>query len=101
MIVKDDKSLLHCFLRGDEKAFIAIYDRYWDALFLSCYRRTKDKAASEGLVQNLFLELWLKRDTLQIDQVENYLFSSIRHATIEFLNKQMGTGKYLEFQKSH
>lgn len=100
MIFKDDKSLLHCFLRGDEKGFIAIYDRYWDALFLSCYRRIKEKAAAEELVQTLFLELWQKRHTLQIGQVENYLFSSLRQSTIDFLNKKMVAGKYLEFQNS-
>jgi RNA polymerase sigma-70 factor (family 1) len=95
----NDKILLHRFLQGDEKAFIEIYDRYWYKLFLSSYRRIKDKAAAEELVQELFLKLWKKRGTINIDQLENYLFSSIRNATIDFLNKQMVADKYLEYYK--
>src|SRR5690606_21551529 len=96
---RDDNDLLRRFLEGDEKAFVKIYDRYWYKLFLSSYRRIKDKAVAEELVQNLFLKLWEKRGNLSIDQLEHYLFSSIRNATIDFLNKQMVAGKYLEYQK--
>ena len=96
----DAKVLLQRFLQGDAQAFIAIYDRYWYKLYLSSYRRTKDKAVAEELVQNLFLKLWEKRSTLEIGQLENYLFSSIRNATIDFLNKQMVANKYLEHQKT-
>lgn len=95
----NDKILLHRFLQGDEQAFIETYDRYWYKLFLSSYRRTKNKAVAEEIVQNLFLKLWEKRGTLAIGQLENYLFSSVRNATIDFLNKQMVAGKYLEHQK--
>ena len=97
----DDKILLHRFLQGDEQAFIETYDRYWYKLFLSSYRRTRNKAVAEEIVQNLFLKLWEKRGTLAIGQLENYLFSSIRNATIDFLNKQMVADKYLEYQKVH
>ena len=95
----NDKDLRDRFLKGDESAFIEIYDRYWYKLFLLSYRRIKDKPAAEGLVQELFLNLWRKRSILKIDQMENYLFSSIRNATIDFLNKQIVKGKYLEYHK--
>ncbi|MEX1238249.1 MAG: sigma-70 family RNA polymerase sigma factor [Cyclobacteriaceae bacterium] len=95
----DDKILLHRLLQGDEQAFIETYGRYWYKLFLSSYRRTRNKAVAEEIVQNLFLKLWEKRGTLAIGRLENYLFSSIRNATIDFLNKQMVADKYLEHQK--
>jgi RNA polymerase sigma-70 factor (ECF subfamily) len=95
----ENDNLLNRFLQGDEHAFIEIYDRYWYRLFLSAYRRIRDKADAEELVQNLFLKLWEKRSILHIDHLENYLFSAIRHQTIDFLNKQMVADKYLEYQK--
>jgi RNA polymerase sigma-70 factor (family 1) len=95
----DDKIFLHRFLEGDEQAFTETYDRYWYKLYLSSYRRTRNKAAAEEIVQNLFLKLWEKRGTLAIGKLENYLFSSVRNATIDFLNKQMVADKYLEHQK--
>src|SRR5688500_7179146 len=97
----DDKVLLHRFLQGDEQAFVETYDRYWYKLFLSSYRRTRNKDVAEEIVQNLFLKLWEKRGTLAIGQLENYLFSSVRNATIDFLNKQMVADKYLEHQKTY
>ena len=97
----DDKVLLHRFLQGDEQACVETYDRYWYKLFLSSYRRTRNKTASEEIVQNLFLKLWEKRGMLAIGQLENYLFSCIRNATIDFLNRQMVAGKYLEYQKAY
>lgn len=97
----NDKVLLHRFLEGDERAFIEIYDRYWYKLFLSSYRRIRSKSAAEELVQNLFLKLWEKRGTLTINQLENYLFSAIRNATIDYLNKQMVADKYVEHYKTY
>lgn len=94
-----DKTLLQRFLQSDESAFIEIYDLYWYKLFLSSYRRTKNKAVAEEIVQELFLRLWQKRGRLDIQQLDNYLFSSIRHATIDFLNKEMVAGRYIEYQK--
>lgn len=94
-----DKTLLQRFLQSDESAFIEIYDLYWYKLFLSSYRRTKNKAVAEEIVQEFFLRLWQKRGRLDIQQLDNYLFSSIRHATIDFLNKEMVAGRYIEYQK--
>lgn len=54
---------------------------------------------AEELVQELFLKLWRKRDVLRIEQLERYLFSSIRHATIDYLNRQMVADKYRTYQE--
>ena len=95
----NDNSLSDLFLQGDEKAFIEVYDRYWYKLFLSSYRRTKNKDVAKELVQDLFLKLWEKRCSLSIVQLENYLFSSIRNATIDYLNKQIVNDKYVTYHK--
>lgn len=96
-----DESLLQRLLQGEEKAFVRIYDRYWYPLCLSCYRRVKDKAVAEELVQQLFLTLWQKREFLKINQLENYLFSSIRNATIDHLNRQIVANKCVEYKRAH
>lgn len=97
--LENDRFFLDRWGHDDERAFIEIYDHYWYKLFRSAYRRIKDKSVAEELVQNLFLKLWEKRGTLTIDQLENYLFSSIRNATIDFLSKKMVADRYLDYQK--
>lgn len=94
-----DSDLSVRFLEGDREAFIEIYDRYWYKLFLSSYGKVKNKAVAEELVQSLFMKLWEKRGCLRIDDLEKYLFSSMRNATIDFLNSQMVANKYLNYQK--
>lgn len=94
-----DKTLADRFLRGDRKAFVEVYDRYWYKLFLSSYRRIRNKAVAEELVQDLFVRLWEKRGMLHVDQLENYLFSSIRNATIDYLNRQIVSEKYVAYYK--
>jgi RNA polymerase sigma-70 factor (ECF subfamily) len=91
----NDKTLADRFVEGDESAFIEVYNRYWDRLFLSAYRRTKNEQVAEELVQDLFLKLWEKRSTFGIVQLENYLYSSIRNATIDYLNREILKGKYI------
>ena len=96
----DDKILLHRFLQGDEQAFVETYDRYWYKLFLSSYRRTRDKTVSEEIVQNLFLKLWEKRHTLKPHNVGSYLFVAIRNSVIDHIHSGLVANKYLEFYKT-
>lgn len=95
----NNKNASDLLLKDGQISFTDVYNRYWYKLFLSCYRRVKDKAVAEELVQELFLKLCEKHDTIHIDRIENYLFSSIRNATIDYLKKQMVADKYLAYQK--
>jgi RNA polymerase sigma-70 factor (ECF subfamily) len=47
---------------------------------------TRDSETSRELVQDLFLELWEKRDTIRIKgSIKTYLYSSIYHRALNFL----------------
>ncbi len=81
---------------GDQGAFEYIYKTYWYKIFLVAYRKTKSKETAEELVQELFLNLWKKREYLEILQLENYLFSSIKYSIFAFYSSQSLENKYLE-----
>jgi RNA polymerase sigma-70 factor (family 1) len=95
----NDNDLLEAFQKGEKEAFIVIYERFWNRIFLIAYRSTKNREVSEDLVQNLFLKLWDKRDLLHIQQIEAYLHSSIRNSAIDYIHSQVVRNKYLDYLK--
>ena len=75
-----DKVLLDRLSGGDEGALNDIYLLYWEGLFLSAFNVLKDKAACEDILQDLFLQLWQKRDRIQINSsLSAYLYTAVRY----------------------
>lgn len=94
---QNDEELLEALRNGDENAFNEIYERFWYRIFLAAYQRLRKKELAQEMVQNLFLKLWEKRASLQIRQLEHYLFASIRHAIIDHINAQLVVNNYREY----
>jgi RNA polymerase sigma-70 factor (family 1) len=77
-----DEILARLLRTSDEQAFQEIYRRYWQRLYGLALRKTSQPVSAEEVVQELFLTLWDKRETLLIQHLEKYLFSAIKHAVI-------------------
>lgn len=88
----NDLSLLARLAHSDESALTEIYKQYWQQLFISAYNVLKDKAACEDILQNLFLSLWLRKETLQIHtSLSAYLHTAVRYQVFRHLK----TGKVI------
>ncbi|MBO0360075.1 RNA polymerase sigma-70 factor [Hymenobacter sp. BT186] len=83
-----DAALVDALQADEEKAFAEIYQRYCYRLFTVAYRKLKSRPAAEELVQDLFADLWSRRSTNQIQQLENYLFTAIRYRIINYIKSQ-------------
>lgn len=70
----------------DIKNFELLFKSNYKQLFVVSYRITKNKSASEDIIQELFLYLWetkkFKTDKLTF---ENYLFKSIYNRSLNYL----------------
>jgi RNA polymerase sigma-70 factor (family 1) len=76
----DEKELLSRLADGDQGALTSIYQQYWQPLFISAYNIIKDKNACEDIVQEIFIQLWLKRESLQIrESLKSYLHAATRY----------------------
>lgn len=75
------------FLRSDpEKAFNIIYDQYYEKLCLSSYKILLDKSAAEDIVQEVILELWNKRDILEVNiSLFAYLKRAVYNRSLNFI----------------
>lgn len=69
-ILPGEKDLFFRLSKGDEKAFEDIFHHYNQFLFPFILSKTKSNEFAEEIVQDIFIKLWDKRETLT--EVENY-----------------------------
>ncbi len=76
-------------LRGGEAdALTAIYHLYAEKMLSSAYNLLKDRAACEDIIQETFLSLWQKRESLEITtSLEGWLFTATRYQVFKVIRK--------------
>jgi len=74
-----DTELRSLLKADDEKAFEEIYQRYWQKLYQSAWKRLKDHELSKDIVQDVFVYFWTRRTTLTIDNIEAWLKTAVKY----------------------
>jgi RNA polymerase sigma-70 factor (ECF subfamily) len=54
----DDTELISEVVNGDQRAFLALYDRYSSRVYTLALRMMRDQMMAEEVVQDTFLKLW-------------------------------------------
>ena len=94
---KDDKSLASELARGNEKAFEIIFNKYYQALCVFSKQFLKDDELAEETVQDIFVNIWVKRFSLSIEtSLEHYLFRSVRNHCFNELQHQKIKNRYAQ-----
>ncbi|GGF06386.1 RNA polymerase sigma factor [Hymenobacter cavernae] len=83
-----DAALLGALRADDEGAFAEIYKRYSYRLFTVAYQKLGSREVAEELVQDLFADLWSRRASHQVQELQPYLFSAIRYRIINYIKAQ-------------
>jgi len=85
--LSDDELVV--LLRKDEiPAFVEIYNRYWDRLFQTAYKRIRHTEVCEEIVQDIFTAFWRKRNDLVMSVgLSNYLFRATKNQVIDYYRK--------------
>lgn len=93
----EEKRLLKQISKGDEKAFRAFYDAYFNHLSAFIYKLCKSTEATEEIIQDVFVKLWVRRHSLsQMDSPEAYIFSMARNKTIDYLRRLVRDTHFME-----
>lgn len=69
--------------------FECLFKRYYKPLRSYAFRFVNHKLISEDIVQDVFFELWARRDTIRYEEtnsVKSYLFKSVYNRSISILN---------------
>ena len=73
----------------DDKAFSALFDRYFNKLYGYARKVIADNNVSEEIVMDVMLAIWQKRDQLNGSlSLSAYLYRSVRNRLIDHLRKQ-------------
>ncbi|GMN11556.1 RNA polymerase sigma-70 factor [Croceitalea sp. MTPC9] len=97
----ENSKLILQLKRGDENAYVDLVENYNHKLCLYANSLINDIGTSEDIVQNVFINVWEKRDNLRPDlSLKSYLYKSVYNACInEYKKNQMVTAlekKYIE-----
>lgn len=91
-----DAALLTLLRQDDLKAFEEIYNRFWKRLYVAAYRVLEEEAASKDILQEVFLDIWHRRSTLEIQNLNAYLFQAVRFQIAKQLRKRPINPVHLE-----
>ena len=81
---KDEAAVWEAFKKGNESAFIYIYETYFDSLFVYGCQFTRNENIVKDAIQDLFIELRKNRRRLgKTDSIKFYLFKSLKRAVIK------------------
>ncbi len=91
-IQPDDTPLWQQLKQGEAAALVMIYDLHIDALYNYARRFTQNTNLIEDCLQDLFAEIWEKREKLgDTTSIKAYLFKSVRRKVLRALKND---GKY-------
>ena len=80
-----DTELIDKVKSNHAPAFEEIFKRYWEPLFLFALKKLKDEDDAKDVVQDVFINFWIRSSSLVITEtMEKYLFSCVRY---ELLHK--------------
>jgi RNA polymerase sigma-70 factor (family 1) len=84
-----DSHLVELWRTGNEKAFRALFDRYFFKLYNYTLKFIADKRVSEEIVMDVMLAIWQKKQTLNSNlSLSAYLYKSVKNRLIDYLRKQ-------------
>lgn len=92
-VANTDQQIWQALKQGDEKAVAALMKKYYRDLYNYGYKISRNEALTEDCIQELFVELWLKRDKLSdVQAIKPYLFKSFRRRLAKASTPQLLTG---------
>ena len=84
----DEVEALKLLAEGRQKGFTQIYDRYAKGISNLGYKYLHSEALVEDYVQEVFLAVWLQRESFQdVDFFRGYLFTIAKNTALKKLKK--------------
>lgn len=83
-----NKDLTLQIAKDDIKAFEEVYNRHAKKMLLYANNILDNTAVSEDIVQNIFIDLWSKRSTNNIENLPSYLFRAVKFQIFKYFRDQ-------------
>jgi len=81
-----EKEWIKGLQKGDEKALKSIFNQYYKYLLVTAYNIVGDNAKAKDLVQDVFFEIWKKREQIDIQySLKAYLRKAVVNRGLNYL----------------
>jgi RNA polymerase sigma-70 factor, ECF subfamily len=86
-VAADDQKLVRLVVRGDQRAFLALYERYSSRVYTLLLHMIDDRMLAEEVLQETFLRLWRRAEQYDAERgsVLIWLLSIARYTALERL----------------
>ena len=75
--------------KGDKEAFREVYYSYYKQLYAVAGKYLKDSQMAEDAVQEIFISLWLKRESLDPSKsLKNFLFTCLKNHVLNMIKSR-------------
>lgn len=74
--------------KGCATAFSKLYDRYWSTIYTTSFSYLKNAEQSEEITHDIFVNLWRRRHSLDIQSFPAYLRASARYRVYKNLKSE-------------
>ena len=98
--VHSEDNLLKDLRAGSLEAYNHIFKLYGKALYRMANGKLCSKLEAEEVVQELFIALWEKRETLLIGNLSVYLHTSVRNRVISRIRTKLREQKHRDYYYS-
>lgn len=85
-----DNRLMELVREGNNHAFTALINRYWEQLYRHIYARLRHEEDTKDILQEIFISVWKNRDTIIIEEengIKSYLFQAARYRVINHFGR--------------
>ncbi|SFD56845.1 RNA polymerase sigma-70 factor, ECF subfamily [Chitinophaga sp. CF118] len=89
-----DNRLMELIKGGNNHAFTALVNRYWEDMYKHVYARLRHEEDAKDILQEIFITVWKNRETITIDAKGNmggYLFQAARYCIIDHFGRSHTT----------
>jgi RNA polymerase sigma-70 factor (ECF subfamily) len=87
-IPHDDGALIEAFQRGDEFAFVSLYNRYKAAVYAFCAKMLLNREQARDALQETFLRVYENRERLlKTDSFKSWLYTIARNQCLNQLRR--------------
>ncbi|RMH78025.1 MAG: RNA polymerase sigma-70 factor [Calditrichaeota bacterium] len=92
---RNDRQLVEAIREGDYEAFRELYFRYYQKLYNFIWYRTRADELTKDLIQELFVRVWHRHETLDPDRsIKAYLYRIANNLLINHLQKESVINAY-------
>lgn len=97
----NETELLSSLQLGDSKAYSLLYELYWERLYTQAFKRVQDEDAAKDLVQNVFINIWQRRETLQLtSELSHFLHAAVKFQVFSYFRSAKVKEKVMDLAVS-